>query len=78
MQAFLGVGRRRGTLKVRSISTDLFECFRIFLVFVFIPNEGVSVFQNSTTVLVGMLIMPYDFQLFSLFFLGCAMRHAGP
>lgn len=53
MQAFLGVGRRRGTLKVRSISTDLFECFRMFLVFLFIPNEGVSVFQNPPAVLVG-------------------------
>lgn len=72
MQAFLGIGRRGGMLKVRPLCTDLLECSKIVLVFIFILNEGVHVFQDSTTVLVGMLIMPYDFQLFSCVFTSIA------
>lgn len=72
MQAFLGIGKRRGMLKVRPLRTDLFACSKIVLVFLFILNEGVHVFQDSTAVLVGMLIMPYDFQLFSCVFTSIA------
>ena len=70
MQAFLGIGRRKGMLKVGPLRTDLFACSKIVLVFIL--NEGVHVFQDSTAVLVGMLIMPYDFQLFSCVFTSIA------
>lgn len=36
MQAFLGIGKRRGMLKVRPLRTDLFACSKIVLVFLFI------------------------------------------
>lgn len=38
MNTFLGIGKGTGMLKVRPISTDLFECSRIVLVFTFIPK----------------------------------------
>lgn len=64
-------------LKVRPLRKDLFECSRIVLVFIFILNEGVHVFQDSTTILVGMLIMPYDFQLFCCIFTSIARSILG-
>ena len=57
-------------LKVGPLRTDLFACSKIVLVFIL--NEGVHVFQDSTAVLVGMLILPYDFQLFSCVFTSIA------
>lgn len=54
---------------MRPISTDLFECSRIFLVSIFIPK--LFIYNRCQCVsrwyynLVGMLSMPYDFQLFS-------------
>ena len=59
-------------LKVRPLHKDLLECSKIVLVSIFILNEGVHVFQDSTTVLVGMLGMPYDFQLFCCIFTSIA------
>lgn len=61
-----------GHVEGEALRTDWFACSKIVLVFLFILNEGVHVFQDSTAVLVGMLIMPYDFQLFSCVFTSIA------
>lgn len=61
-----------GMLKVRPIWIDLLECSRIFLVFIFIPKLFIynrcQCVSSCCYSLAGMLIMPYDFQLFSCFF----------